>query len=125
MPFTNQELHCDKVISMTKHGDKVGVYYYDRNGKEVLIAEMHPKFARRLCEGWNRFATYNYSDKMNKSFVVSSVCRVDLKDQLPAKKIKKIDDATMENIASKMGDILQEGYWEALEAALERYVLAK
>jgi hypothetical protein len=62
----------------------------------------------------------------NKPFLISSVCRADLKGIIPDEDIARLDDADMERIADKMSDAHRDsgGYWEALEimvqALLER-----
>jgi hypothetical protein len=62
----------------------------------------------------------------NKPFLISSVCRADLKGIIPDETIDQLDDADMERIADKMSDAHRDsgGYWEALEinvqALLER-----
>ena len=45
-------LYVDKVISCTPYGDRVGVYVLE-DGKEHLLAEMHPTKARKIQLMWN------------------------------------------------------------------------
>lgn len=63
-----------------------------------------------------------YNEKLNKSFLVSSVCRMDLtaNDLMTEEEASKISDSDMEYIASKMEDAFCEtdGYWLALEEAV-------
>jgi hypothetical protein len=62
----------------------------------------------------------------HKPFLISSVCRADLKGIIPDETIARLDDADMEWIADKMSDAHRDsgGYWESLEimvqALLER-----
>jgi hypothetical protein len=61
-----------------------------------------------------------------KPFLISSVCRADLKGIVPDETIARLDDADLEWIADKMSDAHRDsgGYWESLEimvqALLER-----
>jgi len=61
-------------------------------------------------------------EQMNKSFAVSSVCRLDLLQQgFTKKQIAKITDEDMERIACKMGDAYCEnGFWDDLQIMTDR-----
>ena len=48
-----RKLKRDKVISIVRGRDLVGVYFADTNGSEVLI-ECSPEKADRIIEVWNR-----------------------------------------------------------------------
>lgn len=63
--------------------------------------------------------TKKENEKMWQNFEVKGICREDLTDYIDRKEALKVDDAQMENIASKMGDALQETYWISLEIILE------
>ena len=60
-------------------------------------------------------------EKALMGFGVNSVCREDLKDYLTDEQISNLTDEDMKYIASKMGDIMQEDYWNALEVAVEPF----
>lgn len=55
----------------------------------------------------------------NEPFAINSICRIDLKNYLTDKQIKKLDDSDMKYIAEKMGNDMQENYWLILEFILE------
>jgi hypothetical protein len=58
--------------------------------------------------------------KLYKSFYVSSICRVDLiTDKRTEKFVLGISNSDMKNIASHMGDTMQDDFWDALEYAIE------
>lgn len=63
--------------------------------------------------------TNKQSEKMYKAFYVSSVCREDLIDYIGREKAMKMEDSEMERLASKMGDIMQDSYWEAIDNYFE------
>lgn len=44
----------DKVISITGKGEQVGVYFLDRLGEEILLAELSPKKADKLIAYWEK-----------------------------------------------------------------------
>lgn len=62
---------------------------------------------------------------MYKSFEVNSICREDLTDYISKEKAEQIDDATMENLASKLGDALQDLYWISLEVLIKECDILK
>ena len=56
-------------------------------------------------------------DWWHKPFLISSVCRADLRGTLTEEEIAVLSDDEMEDIAEKMSDAHRDagGYWEALE----------
>ena len=58
------------------------------------------------------------SDKLNKSFEISSICREDLINYLGKEKTLKINNSQMKNIASKMGEYHMYTYWDDLQLIL-------
>lgn len=61
-----------------------------------------------------------------ESFVVSSICREDLRQFLTNEEITALDDGDMDDIADRMSDAHRDsgGYWEALEI-MTRFVIEK
>ena len=47
-----RKLKCDKVVSMTDKGDRVGVYWAGTSGKKILF-ECEPRIAREFVRIWN------------------------------------------------------------------------
>ena len=65
------------------------------------------------------------TDKLNKPFNITSVCRADLQDILTEKEIAQLDDGDMERIADKMGDAYcDNGFWIDLEI-IAKHVLSE
>ena len=62
---------------------------------------------------------------MYKSFKVNSICREDLLDYVSKEKAEQIDDTTMKNLASKLGDALQDSYWISLEVLIKECDILK
>lgn len=61
------------------------------------------------------------SEKMNKSFNITAVCREDLTRFMSKKKAVNVSDEDMEHIATKMADgFCNCCYWELLENAYEQ-----
>ena len=58
--------------------------------------------------------------KLNKPFHISSICRLDLvNDERTEKQVLRMSDYEMDYLARKMGDVMQECYWDALEVVLD------
>jgi len=98
---------------------KVAVYTLTKGGKEKILFECDKKLAKKLTELWSKCQYFVDDNKEMRSFNVSSVCRADLVECLTKKQIAKIDDGTMEYLASKMGDAMQDCYWDALSIIVE------
>lgn len=49
---TKRKLKRDVVVSMTDKGDRVGVYYADTDGSEV-VAELSPEMADKVIAAHN------------------------------------------------------------------------
>lgn len=60
-------------------------------------------------------------DYFGKTFIVSTICKEDLKDYFTPKQLEKLDDDDMSYIAGKLGDALQEGYWDALSVVCDYF----
>lgn len=112
-------LDCDKIISGMPNGDKIGVYEMGTDGREIFF-ECEPVLARKLVELWNKFRDYIDGGRLpsQKSFIVSSICREDLKNYLSEKQIKRLEDSDLDYIAKKLGNALQDLYWISLEVII-------
>jgi hypothetical protein len=62
-----------------------------------------------------------------KSFEVKSICREDLTAFLSWEDIQRhfSDDWRMKQLADKLGDCLQENYWDSIKIILEDYFKLK
>lgn len=56
-----------------------------------------------------------------KTWIITTVCKKDLTENLSKKEIAKLSDYDMEEIARKMADYLQEYYWDCLEASIDYF----
>jgi len=79
----------------------------------------------KLCKKkykWGKYADKKHiesgvcSDCWNKEFQITSICRVDLPEEID---MSKMDDTIMNTLADKMADGFGDDYWENLEYALE------
>lgn len=48
------KLKRDKIPSITKHGELVGVYIKNKKFGEILLIELPPKKADKLIKYWNK-----------------------------------------------------------------------
>lgn len=67
------------------------------------------------------------SEKLNKPFQITSVCRADIKrEKYPQKFIESLDDEDMEHIVSKMADAYCECcFWAVLETLCDNLMREK
>jgi hypothetical protein len=66
----------------------------------------------------NLYAPINF---YGKTFIVQTICKEDLTRYLSKKEIKKLTDSDMSYIAEKLGDAMQECYWDCLVVVLENF----
>lgn len=65
---------------------------------------------------------------LTKKFPILETCKEDMKEEFEAApklllEIEQFTDKKMENIAKDIGEQLEEGYWVALRAAVERELI--
>jgi len=104
---------------------KVAVYTLVNSKTKKVLFECERELAKKITKLWEKCNGFVDDNEMFRTFLVSGVCREDLKERLTEKQIAQIDDGTMQYIADKMGDSLQEAYWISLETIIDDIIKPK